>query len=255
MNSVTEIAPGLQVRGMRPPIALDQIKLLVFGMDSAMLYPGAQELADACSNAGIGVNMTIGEATHGLEKQRLLLEACLNLNIEPQFVMVVGRATSDLPMIAIAGISIAFMASSDVAAAATLIVGSGSLDRALSALVLPATKGAKDLDLSVLETLVNHDPVKFKKFALLFIDSIETVLLEIDSGIATLDMPKLMGMGHRAKSTAKNIGAEGFSSQCLLLEQTARTGDLTAAIKIAQGLRPQFNTIREAILRRLTLSA
>ncbi len=255
MKSIVDIAPGLQVRGAFVPVPLRQTKLLVFGMDSALLYPGAQELAEACASVGMVVDMAIGESPHGEEKRRLLIEACQRLHIGTEQTLAVGRATSDLPMMAISGVSIAFMATADVAAAATIVVASGSLERALSVLSLPSAKTLTTLDLSVLETLVNHDPVKFKTFALLFIDSIETVLQEIDSAISAQDLPTLMGMGHRAKSTAKSIGADAFSEQCLRLEQTARARDLPAALEIAMGLRPQFETICEAIRQRLSLSA
>ena len=254
MTELLEISPGLQVRGFTPPVALGHIKLLVFGMDSAMLYPGAEELAVACAAAGIVVNQTIGETTDGTEKQGLLVEACQRLNVGTERAMVVGRSISDLPMMMVAGVSVAFMAPLAVAATATIVITSGAVDRVLSVVTLAAEQGPVELDLSVLETLVNHDPVKFKKFALLFIDSIETVLNEIDAGIATKNLSTLMGMGHRAKSTAKNIGAEAFSTQCLRLEQTARAEDIEAALQIAAGLRPQFESIREAILQRLASS-
>jgi HPt (histidine-containing phosphotransfer) domain-containing protein len=254
MTELLDISPGLQARGFTPPLALGHIKLLVFGMDSAMLYPGAEELAAACAAAGIVVNQTIGETTDGLEKQGLLVAECQRLNIGTERAMVIGRAASDVPMMMVAGVSVAFMAPLAVAASASIVVTSGALDRVLQVVTLAKKQGPVELDLSVLDTLVNHDPVKFKKFALLFIDSIETVLTEIDAGIASKNLSTLMGMGHRAKSTAKNIGAEAFSTQCLRLEQTAREQDLDTALQIAAGLRPQFETIREAILRRLASS-
>ena len=255
MTEPLEISPGLQVRGVTPPVALGHIKLLVFGMDSAMLYPGAEELATACAGAGMVVNQSIGEVADGAEKQNRLIAACHTLNIGTARALVVGRAASDLPMMMVAGVSVAFMAPPAVAAAATIVVASGALDRLLKVVTLAADTGPVELDLSVLDTLVNHNPVKFKKFALLFIDSIETVLAEIDTGMATGNLPTLMGMGHRAKSTAKNIGAEAFSMQCLRLEQTARADDLAGALVIAAGLRPQFETIREAILLRLSTAS
>ena len=242
------------MRGATVPLAMGHIKLLVFGMDSAMLYPGAEELTEACTAAGIVVDQAIGEVTDGAEKQRLLIEACQRLNIGTERALVVGRAASDVPMMMVAGMSVAFMAPPAVAAAATIVMTTGALDRVLTVVTLAAERGPVELDLSVLDTLVNHDPVKFKKFALLFIDSIETVLREVDTGIATGHLPTLMGMGHRAKSTAKNIGAEAFSAQCLRLEQAARAEDLAGALLIASSLRPQFETIREAILLRLAIS-
>lgn len=115
----------------------------------------------------------------------------------------------------------------------------------------PIDEARHALDLSVLEKMVGNDPAKFKKFALLFISSLEDVLQQIDDAIVRRDMAALAAMGHRAKSTALNIGAAGFSGQCLLLEQTAGAGDAPAALALAQSLRPLFQGVRTALEQRL----
>lgn len=253
MTTIIDIAPGLQLRGKTPPLSLEQSRLLVLAMDSAMLYPGVQEFATACSVAGMVVNTAIGEHSSSVDKLQLLEEACKANGIDKAQVLVVGRSASDLSMMVGAGISIAFMAVPEVAAVATIIVASGALDRILPWVQLAAANQPKDLDLSVLETLVNNDPGKLKKFALLFIESIEAVLSQVDLAIASQDLPTLVAMGHRAKSTAKSIGAEAFSNNCLSLEQTARAGKSAEALEIASNLRPQFESIRETMLQRYGL--
>jgi len=115
----------------------------------------------------------------------------------------------------------------------------------------PLTEDVLALDLSVLEKMVGNDPVKFKKFALLFISSLEDVLQQIDEAMTRIDLAALSAMGHRAKSTALNIGATGFSGQCRLLEQAAGAGDSARAMALAQSLRPLFLGIRDAIEDRL----
>ena len=130
-------------------------------------------------------------------------------------------------------------------------IQSGGFDRLLQVLTLHRAEEAPGLDLSVLDTLVGHDAAKFRKFALLFISSMETVLSEVEAAVAQNDMATLGAMGHRAKSTALNIGATAFSRQCLLLEQTARAHKGDEAIAIAQGLRPMFAAICQAITQRL----
>jgi HPt (histidine-containing phosphotransfer) domain-containing protein len=107
------------------------------------------------------------------------------------------------------------------------------------------------LDLSVLDTLANHDATKLRKYSLLFIASLEEVLAQVDDGIARTDCSLLGAMGHRAKSTALNIGATGLSAQCLLLEQAATTHDTVAAMALAHTLRPMFLPIRAALLQHL----
>ncbi len=115
----------------------------------------------------------------------------------------------------------------------------------------PSDKAVLALDLSVLDRMVGNDPAKFRKFALLFISSLEDVLQQIDEAIARADLSALSAMGHRAKSTALNIGARSFSDQCRLLEQAAGEGDCATALALAQSLRPQFLGIRHAIDQRL----
>ena len=111
------------------------------------------------------------------------------------------------------------------------------------------------LDLSALQDLANNDPAKVRKFALLFIKSLEDVLGQIDRAMAENDLNLLGSMGHRAKSTALNIGAAEFSEQCRLLEHSARAQDAQTAMAIARGLRPRFETIQAALLQLLEPTA
>jgi HPt (histidine-containing phosphotransfer) domain-containing protein len=99
--------------------------------------------------------------------------------------------------------------------------------------------------------MVGFNAVKFRKFALLFLSTVEDALAQIDTALAVQDLQTLSAMGHRAKSPALSVGAAGFAARCLLLEQTARSGDAEAAIAIARSLRPQFEDIRSVIERRL----
>jgi HPt (histidine-containing phosphotransfer) domain-containing protein len=111
------------------------------------------------------------------------------------------------------------------------------------------------LDLSVLEELAGHDAAKVRRYALLFIQSLEDVLAQIDGAVASQDLALLGDMGHRAKSTALNIGASAFAHECLLLEQAARSQDSATSLAIAKSLRPLFVPIHAAILRHLDPAA
>ena len=104
------------------------------------------------------------------------------------------------------------------------------------------------LDFSVLEDLANHDAAKVRKYALLFVSSLEEVLVLIDGGIANADTALLGAMGHRAKSTAKNVGATALADQCLRLEEAAKANDAATAIAVAKDLRGLFLPIRAEIL-------
>ena len=107
------------------------------------------------------------------------------------------------------------------------------------------------LDFSVLEDLANHDEARLGKYARLFIQSVDEVLVQLDAAIAAGDMALLGRMGHRAKSTALSIGASQFANQCLLLEQAAAADDTAVAIAIARTLRPMFDDLHLALLQRL----
>lgn len=251
MNAPQELAPGLVIRGFTPPRSMGDFKLLVFGMDSAMLYPGAEELVDACKAAGMTVELAIGELSDGAEKLAMLQRVCSQLGIEAGQALVLGSNASDVPMMQVAGLSASYRAQPPVAEQSMVAIQTGGFDRLLQVLSLHRAEEAPGLDLSVLDTLVNHDPTKFRKFALLFMSSMETVLSEVDAAVAKHDMTTLGAMGHRAKSTALNIGATAFSRQCLQLEQTARAQQVDQATAIAHSLRPMFSAICQAINQRL----
>lgn len=250
-----EFAPGLIVRGLTTPVSLASFKLLVLGLDSALLYPGAEELVDACKGAGMSVEMDLSEATSGAEKLKLLQAACEKLGLRPAQAVVVGRAESDLPILGVAGLPVAFMAQPAVASAADIVIQTGGMDRLLKVVTLGAKCAPKALDLAVLDVLVGHDPVKFRKFALLFVESVGAVLQEIDAAVPNNDLAVMVAMGHRAKSTARNIGAVEFADLCLALETAAKAKNLESALSIAAELRPSFDRICQAIDERLNASS
>lgn len=251
LNAPQEIAPGLVIRGFTPPRSMGDFKLLVFGMDSAMLYPGAEELVDACKAAGMTVQLAIGELSDGAEKLNMLNTTCTELGIQVGQTLVIGSKASDAPMLQVAGLSATYRAPADIAEQSMVAIQTGGFDRLLQVLTLHRAEEAPGLDLSVLDALVGNDATKFRKFALLFISSMETVLSQVDTAAAAQDMATLGAMGHRAKSTALNIGATAFSRQCLSLEQTARAQKVDEATAIANGLRPMFTAICQAIQQRL----
>ena len=74
-----------------------------------------------------------GDVVDGAEKRRTLLEHCDRLGIAPAQAIAVGDGANDLPMMAAAGLSIAFHAKPAVRAQAMLSITQGGLDRALEA--------------------------------------------------------------------------------------------------------------------------
>lgn len=79
-----------------------------------------------------------GDIVDGAEKRKTLLEICDLLGIGPHQTIAVGDGANDLPMMGVAGLSIAFHAKPVVAQKAHISIPSGGMDQALSFLGYPA---------------------------------------------------------------------------------------------------------------------
>lgn len=251
MTQAHEFAPGLFVRGFVPPKSLADFRLLAFGMDAALLYPGAEELVDACKAAGMHIDMGLGELADADAKCALLQKTCAELGLSTVQALVVGNAASDIAVLQLAGLGVAYRGAPAVADAAMVDIQSGAMDRVLELVARFTATPPAGLDLSVLDALVGHDAAKFRKFAQLFMRSVEGVMAEVDTAIAQEDMAQLAAMGHRAKSTALNIGATEFANQCIAMEKAARVNDVALAVEIGRSLRPLFDGIGRAFAQRL----
>ena len=75
-----------------------------------------------------------GEIVDGLEKRRVLLEVAELMGIAPEQTIAVGDGANDLPMMAAAGLSIAFHPKPAVLAQAMLSITQGGMERALTLL-------------------------------------------------------------------------------------------------------------------------
>jgi phosphoserine phosphatase len=75
-----------------------------------------------------------GEIVDGTEKRRVLLEVADLMGIDPAQTIAVGDGANDLPMMAAAGLSIAFHAKPAVRERAMVSITQGGLDRALEVL-------------------------------------------------------------------------------------------------------------------------
>jgi phosphoserine phosphatase len=72
-----------------------------------------------------------GDICDGTEKRRMLLETCTSIGVAPQRAIAIGDGANDMPMMAAAGLSVAYHAKPKVRAAATVVIDSGGLDRLL----------------------------------------------------------------------------------------------------------------------------
>ena len=81
------------------------------------------------------VDQPWGDICDGDEKRTMLLETCASLGIEPSRAIAVGDGANDLPMMSVAGLSVAFHAKPKVRDAAMVAIDEGGLDRLLEVVV------------------------------------------------------------------------------------------------------------------------
>jgi phosphoserine phosphatase len=80
------------------------------------------------------VDQPWGDICDGQEKRRTLLQTCAELGISPAQAIAVGDGSNDLPMMEVAGLSIAYHAKPAVREKAMLAIDEGGMDRALEVL-------------------------------------------------------------------------------------------------------------------------
>jgi phosphoserine phosphatase len=80
------------------------------------------------------VDQPWGDICDGAEKRRTLLEVSTLLGIEPSQCIAMGDGANDLPMMGVAGLSVAYHAKPAVREQAMVAINSGGLDRLLEVL-------------------------------------------------------------------------------------------------------------------------
>ena len=72
-----------------------------------------------------------GDICDGEEKRKMLLQTCAQLGIAPRQAIAVGDGANDLPMMGVAGLSVAYHAKPKVREQAMVAINEGGLDRVL----------------------------------------------------------------------------------------------------------------------------
>jgi phosphoserine phosphatase len=80
------------------------------------------------------VDQAWGDICDGEEKRRMLLATCAQLGMRPDQAIAVGDGANDLPMMGVAGLSVAYHAKPRVREQAMVAINSGGLDRLLDVL-------------------------------------------------------------------------------------------------------------------------
>ena len=88
------------------------------------------EITDGALTGGL-VMQAWGEICDGEEKRRMLLACCAEIGCTPAQAIAVGDGANDLPMMAAAGLSVAFHAKPKVREQAMAAINDGGLDRLL----------------------------------------------------------------------------------------------------------------------------
>jgi phosphoserine phosphatase len=89
------------------------------------------EVADG-KLTGRMVDQAWGDICDGAEKRKTLLETCAQMGIDASQAIAVGDGANDLPMMAAAGLSVAYHAKPKVREQAMVAINEGGLDRLLS---------------------------------------------------------------------------------------------------------------------------
>ena len=77
------------------------------------------------------VDQPWGDICDGDEKRKMLLQTCVDLGIDPSQAIAMGDGANDLPMMGVAGLSVAYHAKPAVREKAMVAINAGGLDRLL----------------------------------------------------------------------------------------------------------------------------
>lgn len=119
----------------------------------------------------------------------------------------------------------------------------------IPAATLPTVSSAESstekpsIDLSILGQIVNNDPNKIRKFALMFLETAGDTLIEMDDAYTREDTTALGHLGHKLKSSAKTVGALGVADICQALEYAGKANDMIELQKLLTELPPLLHKI------------
>ena len=92
------------------------------------------EIDEAGVLTGRMVNQHWGDICDGEEKRRMFIQTCAGNGVHPRNAIAMGDGANDLPMMSVAGLSVAYHAKPRVREQAMVAINSGGLDRLLEVL-------------------------------------------------------------------------------------------------------------------------
>jgi phosphoserine phosphatase len=115
---------------VRDRLGIDFVRANVLELESG---PGRSAPDESCKQlTGRLVDQPWGDICDGAEKRRTLLELASLLGIAPEQTIAVGDGANDLPMMGVAGLSVAYHAKPKVREQAMVAINEGGLDRLLA---------------------------------------------------------------------------------------------------------------------------
>ena len=105
------------------------------------------------------------------------------------------------------------------------------------------SESKKCIDFAVLGKFFSNSPEKVGIFSEKFVASARKGMTEIDDAFQRENLEELWALGHRFKSSARTVGANGFADLCHRLEQLKQNGTLEQAKEIICHLHPLLKQI------------
>jgi two-component system sensor histidine kinase/response regulator len=117
----------------------------------------------------------------------------------------------------------------------------------------PAGQGTDLIDEAALAMTFGGNPVKMRKYALLFLESAHQAMVEINEAVARADIGRVAELGHRLKSSAKAVGALGFADLCEALERLSGDAAGGAAARLTADMSALLARLDEHIEQRVAV--
>ena len=92
------------------------------------------EVDEAGVLTGRMVDQHWGDICDGEEKRRMFIQTCAGNGVHPRHAIAMGDGANDLPMMSVAGLSVAYHAKPKVREQAMVAINTGGLDRLLEVL-------------------------------------------------------------------------------------------------------------------------
>lgn len=99
------------------------------------------------------------------------------------------------------------------------------------------------IDLSYLNQIAFDDPVKVRKFALIFLESAHETMAEMDKAFIKDDAASISQQGHKLKSAARAIGAIALAEKCEIIEKAGKVDDIVTIQKLLPELAADLHKI------------